>query len=229
MKGLVSCMKENLKKLAKYYKPYLGTFIIDMILAMMSAAVALVIPLVVRYITSKVAYMPADEASKAIFTIVVILFVLVLVQWGCNYYISNYGHVMGAKIEYDMRAEIFNHYQKLSYSFYDDQKVGQLLSRITSDLFDITELLHHGPENITISLIKIVGALVILSTIDVRLTLTAFVFHRKRPGNNWNKSHRASLFPDWWHCPTRGYRYHRGYVRHRHSRHSGNATNLPTG
>ena len=150
-------MKENLKKLAKYYKPYLGTFIIDMILAMMSAAVALVIPLVVRYITSKVAYMPADEASKAIFTIVVILFVLVLVQWGCNYYISNYGHVMGAKIEYDMRAEIFNHYQKLS------------------DLFDITELLHHGPENITISLIKIVGALVILSTIDVRLTLTAFV------------------------------------------------------
>ena len=161
-------MKENLKKLAKYYKPYLGTFIIDMILAMMSAAVALVIPLVVRYITSKVAYMPADEASKAIFTIVVILFVLVLVQWGCNYYISNYGHVMGAKIEYDMRAEIFNHYQKLSYSFYDDQKVGQLLSRITSDLFDITELLHHGPENITISLI-------ILSTIDVRLTLTAFV------------------------------------------------------
>lgn len=168
-------MKENLKKLAKYYKPYLGTFIIDMILAMMSAAVALVIPLVVRYITSKVAYMPSDEASKAIFTIVVILFVLVLVQWGCNYYISNYGHVMGAKIEYDMRAEIFNHYQKLSYSFYDDQKVGQLLSRITSDLFDITELLHHGPENITISLIKIVGALVILSTIDVRLTLTAFV------------------------------------------------------
>ena len=168
-------MKENLKKLAKYYKPYLGTFIIDMILAMMSAAVALVIPLVVRYITSKVAYMQADEASKAIFTIVVILFVLVLVQWGCNYYISNYGHVMGAKIEYDMRAEIFNHYQKLSYSFYDDQKVGQLLSRITSDLFDITELLHHGPENITISLIKIVGALVILSTIDVRLTLTAFV------------------------------------------------------
>ena len=168
-------MKENLKKLAKYYKPYLGTFIIDMILAMMSAAVALVIPLVVRYITSKVAYMQADEASKAIFTIVVILFVLVLVQWGCNYYISNYGHVMGAKIEYDMRAEIFNHYQKLSYSFYDDQKVGQLLSRITSDVFDITELLHHGPENITISLIKIVGALVILSTIDVRLTLTAFV------------------------------------------------------
>ena len=111
-------MKENLKKLAKYYKPYLGTFILDMILAMMSAAVALVIPLVVRFITSKVAYMSANEALSRIMIIVGVLFVLVLIQWGCNYYISNYGHVMGAKIEYDMRAEIFNHYQKLSYSFY---------------------------------------------------------------------------------------------------------------
>ena len=168
-------MTENLKKLAKYYKPYLGTFILDMILAMMSAAVALVIPLVVRFITSKVAYMSANEALSRIMIIVGVLFVLVLIQWGCNYYISNYGHVMGAKIEYDMRAEIFNHYQKLSYSFYDDQKVGQLLSRITSDLFDITELLHHGPENITISLIKIIGALCILSSIDLRLTIAAFV------------------------------------------------------
>ena len=168
-------MKENLKKLAKYYKPYLGTFILDMILAMMSAAVALVIPLVVRFITSKVAYMSANEALSRIMIIVGVLFVLVLIQWGCNYYISNYGHVMGAKIEYDMRAEIFNHYQKLSYSFHDDQKVGQLLSRITSDLFDITELLHHGPENITISLIKIIGALCILSSIDLRLTIAAFV------------------------------------------------------
>ena len=168
-------MKENLKKLAKYYKPYLGTFILDMILAMMSAAVALVIPLVVRFITSKVAYMSANEALSRIMIIVGVLFVLVLIQWGCNYYISNYGHVMGAKIEYDMRAEIFNHYQKLSYSFYDAQKVGHLLSRITSDLFDITELLHHGPENITISLIKIIGALCILSSIDLRLTIAAFV------------------------------------------------------
>ena len=168
-------MKENLKKLAKYYKPYLGTFILGMILAMTSAAVALVIPLVVRFITSKVAYMSANEALSRIMIIVGVLFVLVLIQWGCNYYISNYGHVTGAKIEYDMRAEIFNHYQKLSYSFYDDQKVGQLLSRITSDLFDITELLHHGPENITISLIKIIGALCILSSIDLRLTIAAFV------------------------------------------------------
>lgn len=168
-------MKQNLKKLIKYYKPYLSTFVIDMILAIVSALVTLVIPLVVRYITSKVVYMDSDSALHTIIVITVLLFILVLIQGGCNFYISNFGHVMGAKIEYDMRAEIFNHYQKLSYSFYDDQKVGQLLSRITSDLFDITELLHHGPENITISFIKIVGALCILGTISLRLTLSAFI------------------------------------------------------
>lgn len=146
-----------------------------MVLAIVSALVTLIIPLVVRYITSKVVYMDSDSALYTIIVITVLLFILVLIQGGCNFYISNFGHVMGAKIEYDMRAEIFNHYQKLSYSFYDDQKVGQLLSRITSDLFDITELLHHGPENITISFIKIVGALCILGTISLRLTLTAFI------------------------------------------------------
>ena len=167
-------MKDNLKKLVKYYKPYLNTFITDMVFAIMSAAVTLVIPLVVRYITSTVIYMSGDEAVKIIAALVGMLVLLVFVQLGCNYYISNYGHVMGAKIEYDMRKEIFGHYQKLSYSFYDEQKVGQLLSRITSDLFDITELLHHGPENIVISLIKIVGALSILAAISPKLTLAAF-------------------------------------------------------
>jgi len=168
-------LKENLKKLIQYYKPYLSIFLIDMVLAIISALVTLTIPLVVRYITSKVVYMEAEEALQTILVIVLLLFGLVLIQGGCNFYISNFGHVMGARIEYDMRAQIFEHYQKLSYSFYDEQKVGQLLSRITSDLFDITELLHHGPENITISFIKIVGALCILCTISPWLTLAAFV------------------------------------------------------
>lgn len=168
-------MKQNLIKLAGYYKPYLKTFILDMVFAMISAAVTLVIPLVVRYITSSVAFMESNEALKIIVIISAVLVALVLIQAFCNYYISNYGHVMGAKIEYDMRSEIFSHYQRLSYSFYDDQKVGQLLSRITSDLFDITELLHHGPENVVISVIKIVGALCILSAISPKLTLAAFI------------------------------------------------------
>ena len=137
-------MRKNLKKLFSYYKPYMGIFIADMIFAFGAAAVSLVIPLVVRYITSEVVHWESSQALHTILRLGIIMLVLIAVQCYCNYFIANYGHVMGAKIEYDMRAEIFSHYQKLSFRFYDDQKVGQLMSRITSDLFDITELLHHG-------------------------------------------------------------------------------------
>lgn len=158
-----------------YYRPYRGVFFTDMFFAFVSAAVALVIPLVVRYVTSTVIYMDGEAAREMILKLGLMMFVLVIVQWYSNYYISNYGHVMGARIEYDMRAEIFDHYQKMSFSFYDEQKVGQLMSRVTSDLFDITELLHHGPENVAISLIKIIGAFVILMSINGYLVIAAFV------------------------------------------------------
>ena len=168
-------MLENLKKLVSYYKPYKKVFLADMFFAIMASFIALLIPLVVRYVTAKVIYMPAEQVVKTMITIAIVVGILILFQCYCNYYIANYGHVMGAKIEYDMRAEIFGHFQKLSFSFYDDEKVGQLMSRITSDLFDITELLHHGPENVTISVIKIIGALAILLSINVRLALIAFL------------------------------------------------------
>ena len=168
-------MLENLKKLVSYYKPYKKVFLADMFFAIMASFIALLIPLVVRYVTAKVIYMPAEQVVKTMIIIAIVLGILILFQCYCNYYIANYGHVMGAKIEYDMRAEIFGHFQKLSFSFYDDEKVGQLMSRITSDLFDITELLHHGPENVTISVIKIIGALAILLSINVRLALIAFL------------------------------------------------------
>ncbi len=165
---------DMLRRLAAYYKPYRRVFWTDMFFAFVSAAVALVIPLVVRYVTSTILAMDAGQARSMIIKIGVMLFFLVLVQWYSNFYITNYGHVMGAKIEYDMRAEIFGHYQKMSFSFYDERKVGQLMSRVTSDLFDITELLHHGPENIAISLIKIIGAFVILLSINPYLVIAAF-------------------------------------------------------
>ena len=158
-----------------YYKPYLGTFFLDMFFAVLASAIALVIPLAVRNITSTIPDMTPEAGMQKILVIGGILIVLVIVQFFANYYISYYGHVMGAKMEYDMRAEIFSHYQKLSFSFYDDQKVGQLMSRITSDLFEITELLHHGPENIVIALIKITGAFIILAGISGYLTLAAFI------------------------------------------------------
>lgn len=167
--------KSVLKRLMAYYRPYRGVFFTDMFFAFVSAAVALVIPLVVRYVTSTVIYMDGEAAREMILKLGLMMFVLVIVQWYSNYYISNYGHVMGARIEYDMRAEIFDHYQKMSFSFYDEQKVGQLMSRVTSDLFDITELLHHGPENVAISLIKIIGAFVILMSINGYLVIAAFV------------------------------------------------------
>ena len=167
-------MLKNLKKLLSYYKPYMGTFLLDMFFAVLASAIALVIPLIVRYITSDVVYMQ-EGAKERIIQLGIVLVVLVIVQFISNYYIANVGHVMGAKMEYNMRAEIFAHYQKLSFSFFDDQKVGQLMSRITNDLFDITELLHHGPENIVISLIKIVGAFIILMGISKYLTAAAFI------------------------------------------------------
>ena len=167
-------MKENLKKMISYYKPYKRVFFADTFFAIIASIVALIIPLVVRYITSTVVHMNPQQAFKQILYIAIAVFVLIIIQIYCNYFISNYGHVMGAKIEYDMRAEIFAHFQKMPFSFFDDQKVGQLMSRITSDLFDITELLHHGPENVTISVIKIIGAFCILLSIDKKLALAAF-------------------------------------------------------
>ncbi len=169
-------MREKLKKLFAYYKPYKFLFYSDMFFAIIGAAVTLVIPLIVRYITSEVVYYDASAAKHTIFILGALLIFLVLVEFGCNYYISYFGHIMGAKMEADMRSDIFGHYQKLTFAFYDNQKVGHLLSRITSDLFDISELLHHGPEDVLISVIKIIGSFVILLNVNTNLALVAFAF-----------------------------------------------------
>lgn len=168
-------MKQNLKKMIGYYVPYRGIFWADMFFAALSAGVALVIPLVVRYVTGTLIYKEHEEILHEVLFIAAGLAFLLLIDVFSRYFIGNYGHVMGAKMEYDMRAEIFDHMQKLSFSFYDDAKVGQLMSRITSDLFDITELLHHGPENIILSVLKIAGAFIILVNINGYLAAAAFL------------------------------------------------------
>lgn len=167
-------MKKNIKKMVSYYKPYAGLFWADMFFATLSAGIALTIPLVVRYVTKTLIYKEANTILSETLWIGLFLLALVLVDCFCKFFIGNYGHVMGAKMEYDMRKELFDHYQHLSFSFYDNQKVGQLMSRVTSDLFDITELLHHGPENIVLSFLKIFGALFILIRINGWLSLAAF-------------------------------------------------------
>ena len=167
-------MRENLKKMLSYYRPYRRVFAADMFFAILASVIALAIPLIARFITSNIIYLEKSEVLKQTLLLGVLMVGLVLVSCYCNFYISNYGHVMGAKIEYDMRSEIFGHYQKLSFAFYDNQKVGALMSRITTDLFDITELMHHGPENVVISAIKICGAFVIMLCISPILTFFAF-------------------------------------------------------
>lgn len=170
----MSAKKNNLGKMLTYYKPYMKIFWADMFFATLSAGVALVIPLIIRYVTKDLIYTDRDTIVGQIPYIAFLLFSLLIIDLFSKFFIGNYGHVMGAKIEYDMRAEIFAHMQKLSFSYYDDSKVGSLMSRITTDLFDITELLHHGPENIVLSILKIAGALIVLLNINVYLTLAAF-------------------------------------------------------
>lgn len=167
-------MKENnLRRLSHYYKPYKGLFFADLFFAILGAGVTLAIPLLVRYITGTVVVVFQD-ATGMILQIGLGMILLVLVELCSNYFITYYGHLMGTYIEHDMRNEIFQHYQKLSFTFYDNQKVGHLLSRITSDLFDISELLHHGPEDLIISTIKLAGAFVILLGVNWKLAVIAF-------------------------------------------------------
>ena len=169
-------MKHKWKKLFGYYKPYKGLFLADLFFAILGAGVTLVIPLIVRYITNEVIYLPGNEPLHMILKLGALMLGLVVLEYFCNYFITYRGHIMGANIERDMRNEIFAHYQKLSFTFFNNQKVGQLLSRVTSDLFEISELLHHGPEDLIISLIKFIGSFLILLAINPYLTLVAFSF-----------------------------------------------------
>ena len=168
-------MKRNLKKLVGYYKPYKALFFWDLFFAMLGAAITLIIPLIVRFITEEVVHYDGDQAMKTILILGGIMIVLVVVEFGCNYFMMYQGHMMGAKMEANMRRDIFEHYQRLSFSFFDNRKVGELLSRVTNDLFEITELLHHGPEDLLISVIKLIGAFVILLYINGPLTAVTFL------------------------------------------------------
>lgn len=168
-------MSEKSKKFLSYYRPYLKLFLADMFCAMIAAGITLVFPMIIRYITGTV--LIADNFEMGIiYKLGIFMVVLVIVEYLCNYFVAYQGHVMGVYMERDLRNELFQHYQKLSFSFYDEQKTGQLMSRLTNDLFSLTELYHHGPEDIVISFIKFFGAFIILATINLKLTLIVFAF-----------------------------------------------------
>ena len=143
---------------------------------MVAAALTLIFPLLIRYITKNILEGHLPNALNLIYRMGALMLGLVVIQTACNFYYDYRGHAMGAMMESDMRSELFNHFQKLSFRFYDEQRTGQLMSRITNDLFSLAELFHHGPEDYLIYSIKFIGAFVILININLKLTLAVFIF-----------------------------------------------------
>jgi ATP-binding cassette subfamily B protein len=169
-------MDSRTRKFFSYYKPYLGVFFADMACAFVLAATALILPLCARAITKDMLEVSVVDALPKIYAIGALMLGLVLVETACNFFVDYRGHLMGAQMESDMRSELFDHYQKLSFAFYDDHKTGQLMTRLTNDIFWLSELYHHGPEDFVISVLKFFGTFVILLQINVGLTLIVLLF-----------------------------------------------------
>lgn len=167
-------MNSKFKKFLSYYKPYKYLLFTDLFCAFIAAGTTLAYPLLVNQITTKGINPETGVVMDFILRIGLVLLFLVVVEFFCNYFVAYQGHVMGVKMEFNMRNDIFNHFQKLSFNYYDNQKTGQLMSRITNDLFDVTELAHHGPEDVLISVVKIVGSFIILLRVNILLTLIVF-------------------------------------------------------
>ncbi|MGE5464466.1 MAG: ABC transporter ATP-binding protein [Syntrophothermus sp.] len=169
-------MNSRTKKFFSYYKPYLRLFLSVMVCAFLTAGITLLIPLCIRYITKTVLEGQVPDPLAQIYRVGALMCGLVLAHAVFNFYVDYRGHAMGAMMESDMRSELFDHYQKLSFRFYDEQRTGQLMSRLTNDLLSLAELYHHAPEDYAIYTVKFVGAFIILFNIDARLTLIVFLF-----------------------------------------------------
>ena len=161
----------TIKKFIHYYGPYKTVFFIDLICAAVISLVDLAYPQILRTMTKTLFTQDKDMILHALPVIAASLFVMYIVQSLCKYYVTYQGHMMGAKMERDMRRELFDHYQELSFSYYSRNNSGQMMSKLVSDLFDISEFAHHGPENLFISLVKIVGAFIFLFFINKKLAL----------------------------------------------------------
>ncbi len=169
-------MNSRTKKFFSYYKPYLGLFLSVMLCAFLLAGITLLIPLCIRYITKNILGTNAPDALEQILHVGALMLGLLLLHTVCSFYVDDRGHAMGAMMESDMRSELFDHYQKLSFRFYDEQRTGQLMSRLSNDLLSLAELYHHGPEDYAIYTVKFAGAFIILFTINAKLTLAVFFF-----------------------------------------------------
>lgn len=166
--------KYLLKRFYPYFKPYWHILVFDLLCASLTSACDLILPVIVRYITNTVTYSPGSLTIEMVIRITVVYLVLRIIDVAANYYMQNTGHVMGARIETDMRSDLFEKFQELSYRYYSDNKTGQLISRITTDLFDIAEFAHHCPEEYFIAAVKIVVAFCVLIRVNVPLTILLF-------------------------------------------------------
>ncbi len=167
-------MNPRFLKFLSYYRPHVKIFTLDMSCALVSAGATLTIPLVSRYITKQVFQGSFENAISQIFMAGGVMLALIVILTLCNMVYCYQGHVMGAKMEARMRQELFAHYQKLSFRFYDEQKIGRLMSILSNDVLSMTELYHHGPEDLLMFLIKFVGAFVVLISINAPLTIATF-------------------------------------------------------
>ena len=161
----------TLKKFIQYYAPYKPVFYFDLVCAAMISLVDLAFPQILRSLTKTLFAEEASQILSALLPITAALLLMYIIQALCKYYVSYQGHMMGARMERDMRKQLFDHYEKLSFSYYDQNNSGQMMSKLVSDLFDISEFAHHGPENLFISLIKIVGSFIFLFLINWLLAL----------------------------------------------------------
>jgi len=169
-------MNSRNRKFFSYYKPYMRLFFGDMACALVVSGTALLLPLCANYITKNILANHAPDALRQIYGIGAVMVALLLVHTLCNMFVDYQGHIMGALMERDMRRELFDHYQKLSFGFFDEQKTGQLMTRLTNDSFNMSELFHHGPEDLVISLLNFAGAFIIMLTINVKLALIVVLF-----------------------------------------------------
>lgn len=169
-------MNSRLQKFLSYYKPYLRLLFADIGCAFIVSAITLILPLLTRYITKNILEDQTPDALARLLWVGALMLALVIVYVVCSVFVDYQGHMMGALMERDMRAELFDHYQTLSFSFFDEQKTGQLMTRITNDVFWLGELYHHGAEDIVIAALTFVGAFLILFTINVPLALIIAVF-----------------------------------------------------
>ncbi len=166
---------QTLKKFIKYYKPYKAVFFIDLLCATIISAIDLAFPQLLRTLTKTLFAGAPGKIISALIPITIGLLVAYIIQTVCRYYVTYAGHMMGARMERDMRKELFDQYEKLSFSYYDQNNSGQMMSKLVSDLFDISELAHHGPENLFISLIKIIGSFIFLFMINRMLAVPMLI------------------------------------------------------